>query len=140
MFQPVTRNIYNKNLEIFIGSKLFSTVSFAFKKKNCSYTTLLHSNRGKGSSLGLKEYLMNDTLFAITTSCQCWRPPGCLGQVHLCVCCVLVHEPSWLWNQVEFECLQKMLWVLLISELIEFINHLQKILCVSTLGLGFLPA
>ena len=45
MFKLVTRKVYNKNLEIFIGFDFFSTVSFAFKKKNCSYKTLLHSNR-----------------------------------------------------------------------------------------------
>lgn len=42
LFQLNTRKIHNKILEIFIGSKFFSTFSFAFKKKNCNYMTLLH--------------------------------------------------------------------------------------------------
>lgn len=45
LFKLVTSKMYNKNLEIFIGSDFFSTVSFAFRKENCSYKTLLHSNR-----------------------------------------------------------------------------------------------
>lgn len=44
--------------------------------------------------MGLNEHLMNDLLFATTTSCQWWMQPGSLGQVSLCACSVLVHKPG----------------------------------------------
>ena len=66
--------------------------------------------------MGPNDYLMNGPLFAMTASCQWWMPSGCLGQVHLCACFVLVHGPGWHWNQVRFGGLKQMLLSLLISK------------------------
>ena len=65
--------MYNKNLEIFIGSDFFSTVSFAFRKENCSYKTLLHSNRERiqvGPAGMLDKWLYLPALCGASVGCH----------------------------------------------------------------------